>query len=263
METNIYNLIPILYDKYIVFMLVFTRISSMFATFTLFRRDYVSPRILIALTALLSLIVVILSPGKTVQLDPVSLQAIMLMVFQVFVGFVTGFILNIVFEIFSAVGQIIAMQIGISMASLIDPRFGSITVLSHLYVFTITIIFFLTDGHLYLIKIIMNSFTILPCDHAFLSTKFIPNLLNYSGIIFSQAALLSIIVIIAAMLSNLAMGVMSKFAPQFNIFSLGININLIVGLILVYITFDLYTMKGISIVHNGLVYLQHTIAKMR
>lgn len=262
MDMMTYNLLPILYDKLIIFMLIFTRISAMFSAFVVFRKDYVSPRILVSLSALLSFIVLLTVQTNNLQGDLMSLKIIVLMALQVFIGFITAFVVNVIFEIFSGVGQIIAIQIGISMASLVDPRFGSITVLAHLYVFVATIIFFMLDGHLQIIQLLMNSFIAIPCDQAFLPVKFIPNLLKYSGIIFSQAVLLSIVVIIATMLSNLCLGVMSKFAPQFNIFSIGININLVLGLILVYISFHMFTERGQAVIQDGLAFLKLTLAKM-
>ncbi len=68
--------------------------------------------------------------------DVFSFQMLLFVATQFFIGFVSGFIINIVFDVFLALGQVISLQIGLSMASLIDPRFGSITSLTQFYMLT-------------------------------------------------------------------------------------------------------------------------------
>lgn len=262
MNTNILNLLPYVYDKFILFILIFTRISALFSTFIVFRRDIVNARTLVSLAALLSVYVMMLKPMEAVHYDVFSLQMTMQLVFQSFVGFLAGFILNIVFEVFSALGQIVSMQIGLGMASLIDPKLGNITTLTHFYTFSIIVIFLLLNGHIFAIQTILDSFTVIPLNHMAMPSKLLSEILSYSSIIFSGSILLSITVVIVMLVTNFAIATMSKFAPQFNVFSIGINLSLVIGLICIYLTFDLYIDKATSLLEQGMNFLKISLVKM-
>jgi flagellar biosynthetic protein FliR len=258
---NIVSYIPIVYEKFGMFVLVFTRISALFATFILFRRDYVNARIIIALSGVLSLYVIIASQEVHITYGLYSINMISQIFFETFVGFISGFILNIVFEVFSAFGQIVSTQIGLGMASLMDPKLGSITTLTHFYSFSVSLLFLFLNGHLYIIGIILDSFTSIPVGKIFLPSKIISDVLSYSGVIFYGSVMLSITIVIVIMLTNFALAVMSKFAPQFNLFTIGINILLIIGLIYVYLTFDLFSEKASVLIQGSLDFLQSLIMR--
>lgn len=164
---------------------------------------------------------------------------------------------------FLAAGQIISTQVGLGMASLFDARMGSITALSQFYLFTALLMFLLLNGHLILIKMVLDSFTALPLNHTFSINQLITDIINYSAIIFSASLLLSIAIIIAILTANTTLAVMSRFAPQFSLFSVGVNITLIFGLICVYLTFGYYVDKGSVLLTNALEFVQQLIWKMK
>lgn len=257
---NLLNLIPSIYDRFFLFIIILTRISALFATFILFRRDLINPRVLISLSVILSIYVLMFYPNQHVAHDFFSIQMFIQMLYQFFIGFIAGFILNIVLEIFSGFGQIVSMQVGLGMASLFDPRLGNITPLTHFYTFSILLIFLLLNGHIFAIKTILDSFDVIPFNQILNPEHIISNVITYSSTIFSGSILLAIPIVIATLIMNFALAVMSKFSPQFNIFSIGINMQLILGLICVYLTFELFVNRGSSILEEGLNFLKHTMA---
>jgi flagellar biosynthetic protein FliR len=259
---EILNLIPVIYAKFVAFILIFMRIATMLWTFNIFRRELITGRIIFSLASVLSFYIVALN-NNVMNMDVFSLKMLISAFFQVFIGFLAGMILNIVFEVFLAIGQIISSQIGLGMASLYDLRFGSITTLSHFYMMVTTIIFLLLNGHLFIIQTIMSSFDVLPVDKTMLPQSLMSAVLSYSGTIFSGSIMLSITIIITILLTNTALAVMTKFAPQFNIFSVGINMTLIIGLITIYITFNMFIKEGNSILVESLNYLQTSLHKLK
>ena len=259
---NIIELIPTIYGKLIVFILVFARISALLSTFILFRRDYVNRRIIISLSGILAVYMLLFYDTTQVTYDVFSIQMIIQMMFQSFIGFVSGLILNIIFEIFMALGQVISMQIGLGMASLLDPRIGSITTLTRFYMYSIVILFLSLNGHLFVIKTLIDSFAVIPINHTINPSNFISAILNYSSVIFSGSVLLSITIIVAMMLTNFALALMTKFAPQFNIFSIGINLTLVLGLILIYFSFDMFVNRGGSYIEEGLTFFRSSLQKL-
>jgi flagellar biosynthetic protein FliR len=260
---NVIDLIPYLYERLILLILVFTRISAFFSCFVLFRRELVNARIIISLSAIISMYVLLFQQSTSVNYDVFSLRMLIQELFQFFVGFISGLILNIVFEVFTSLGQIISTQIGLSLASVLDPRFGNITSLTQFYMFSIMLVFLFLNGHLIVIKTLTDSFSVLPVGQYFIPNNMILSVLKYTSVIFSGAIMLSIAIIIAVLVVNFAMALMTKFAPQFNIFSIGINMTLILGLFCVYMTFNTFIDKGAMLVLDGLHFLQIALGKLK
>lgn len=259
---EIIGLLPAIYDRFIIFILVLTRISMMFATFSLFRREMITARILGVLSSILAVYILMLHPGIKLSFDIFSLQMLVLALCQAFLGFIAGFTVNIIFEIFLAFGQIVSTQVGISVSSLFDPRFGMITSLSNFYYISIALIFFALNGHLFMVKLIMNTFDVIPVDQVIFTKNLLVEVITYVGTIFSGGILASIAVIISMLLLNLTLAIMTKFAPQINFFSIGINMSLILGLYLLYLTYHVFLEMGIKQVHDGMAFIQHIFAKL-
>lgn len=234
---NTLGLLELIYSHFINFILIFTRIFVLFYTFSVFRREMATTRIMVSLAVILSLYVVMLADSRALNYELLSLQFFMRELVQVIIGFSAGLILNISFEIFSALGQIVSAQIGLSAASLFDPKFGMITTLSNFYIITATIIFFLMNGHLSIIEFVIKSFNTLPVDMLILNFK--ENIIfKYAGIIFTGSVVTSITLIAAIMMTNICLAIMSKFAPQFNLFSVGLNMSILVGLVCIFLTYQ-------------------------
>lgn len=256
---NTINFIPVIYEKLSIFILVSSRISALFFAFVLFRRDFVSSKIIIALVSILTFYVMMLHQDFAISKSVISFSIIPQIAFQFLIGFMAGLILNIVFEVAVCFGQIVSTQTGLSMASLIDPSFGNITSLTQFYTYLTIMIFLSLNGHLLMIKVIINSFSVISINENFIPLHLISTILDYSGVIFSGAVKLSFAVIISILLCNLALGVMVRFAPQFNFYSIGVNITLIFGLIFLYLMFYIFTNKISIVIDNGILFLKHAL----
>lgn len=258
---DIIQLVPQIYGKFIMFVLIFTRITSMLVTFVLFKRDLITGRMIMSLSAIISVYILLLYHQPVIQYDDSTITLLMHILFQGLIGILSGFILNIIFEIFLVTGQFISTQIGLSVASLIDQRFGYITSLSHFYVITTTLIFLYLNGHLYAIKTIAESFAIIPIDQVFIPKDIVAKLIAFTGSIFTCAASLSITIVVIVMLTNISLAVMTKFAPQFNLFSIGINMQMVMGLFFVYITYQLFVDSSTHIIGQSLQFFHDTLLK--
>lgn len=251
---EIIQLIPQIYEKFAMYVLIFTRIAAMLTTFVLLRRDLITGRVIIALSSILSIYVLLLYPSAQITYDVFSLQSLIHMLFQALLGLVAGIILNIIFNVFIGVGQIISTQIGLGMASLIDPRFGYITSLTHFYMITTTLLFLYLNGHLFAIKSIVDSFSIMPVNYEAMPSDLLHSVLIYAGIIFKGSVMLSITIVVVLLLTNIALAIMTKFAPQFNLFSIGINMELVLGLFCIYITYHLFVDSSMTLIRECLNY---------
>ena len=235
---TILDLIPNIYLHLSVYILIFTRISAFFATFILFHREHINARILIALSSVLSMITLFNVTSSYPSFEIVSVNMALNCLFEFLIGFLAGLILNILLDIFSSAGQIISTQIGLSFASVVDPSLGSMTSLSKFYAFFSMIFFFDLNGHLIVITTLLKSFDTIRLNSLALPTDIFKQIFAYSSVIFSGGVLLSIVIMVSTILVNISFAVMTRFAPQFNIFSIGITLTLIFGLVCICESFN-------------------------
>lgn len=244
------------YPKFSLFALIFTRMFAFFYTFSMFRREMASVRVLISLSFVLSFYVLILSKVTNISDDILSLGFFIHALVQFVLGFASGLIMNIILEVFSAVGQVVSTQIGLSAASLFDPKFGVITSFTHFYVMVGTIIFLEMNGHLLMIDTLVKSFSAIP--PGLLITQFYgSSIASFSSIIFSGSILVSITVIAAVLMTNITMAFISKFAPQFNLFSIGLNLSILIGLVCVTLSFQMFVDHGEVFINDVLLFFRH------
>ena len=229
--------IELIYKNVMQYLLIVTRIFAFLYIFSVFRREAATGKVVVLLSLLLWLFPTLLSYKNPSEVDLFSINFFIQVIIQIIIGFIGGTILNVLIEIFSAFGQIISTQIGFAAASLFDPRFGMITSLTHFYVLLSVLFFFLLNGHLIVISLIIKSFEYIPTNIVNLKVNFY-DVLNFFRVIFTGSIAIAIVFIIIIMATNISLAVMSKFAPQFNVFSVGFNITLIMGSILIYLTFN-------------------------
>lgn len=253
------SLIPSIYAKFLAYLLFFTRISALLTTFVLFRNNIITVRTVIALSSVLAVLAMMNYSAKPAAQDLFSLAMFIQLGMQAFIGVFGGIILNIVFETFVAIGQVASTQVGLSFASLVDPRFGYITSLGHFYLIAGTLIFLLMNGHLYMLRALIESFHAIPPDQLFLPADSLNQVVRYAAVIFSGSVLISISLLIVVLLMNISLSVMTKFAPQFNLFTIGINLQLILGLLVLYMTFNLFVQHGAVMLQEGVAFLYRTI----
>ena len=172
------------------------------------------------------------------QLEPLSLQALVIVAQQLFIGILLGFFLQMIFQVLVLAGQMIAMQMGLGFASMMDPTNGvNVAVVSSFYLMFTTALFIAFDGHLEMLRVLVESFYSVPV---------LPSLANGDGItiaivsqiswIFSSAMLIALPALTALLISNFAFGIMTRAAPQLNIFALGFPVALMFGLFLIWLT---------------------------
>lgn len=254
---EILKLLPLFYVKFTTFMLISARMGAFFYAFILFKHITASFKLITALTLIASFYVLMLT-NQNAHFDTLSMALLVNMIIQSLIGIVIAFILNTVFEVFLFAGQLISTQMGLSIAALIDPRYGMITSLSQFYLMTSMMLFFMLNGHVWMIKILIESFQVIGIgsfDPHFMLKKAI----SFTSIIFSSSLMLAIIVIIVNLLINISIALISKFSPQFNIFTIGIGIQLIMGFVLLLIIFQMQLNEGKGILLQGFDYVNNLL----
>lgn len=179
----------------------------------------------------------VLPPGPA-EIELFSLGSALIIMQQILIGVAIGTVSVFVMQTFVAAGQIIAMQTSLGFASMADPASGeSSPVIGQFYVLLVTLIFLILDGHLLMIEMIIRSFHTLPISmNGLLATDY-EKLAGWFALIFEASLSLSLASMVAMLLVNLSFGIMTKAAPQLNIFSLGFSVSMVFGIFVIWITF--------------------------
>jgi flagellar biosynthetic protein FliR len=212
------------------------RISAMFVAVPLFSLRAVPARVRLILSVAMTFVVMPLLPVFPAA-DMFSYEGIRVAIAQVMIGLSSGFIVQLVFAAVVFAGQGVALSMGLGFASMVDPQNGQqVPVVAQLYVITSTLIFLGLDGHLLLIKMLLDSFTSLPIGIDGITKTNIWALIAWSSRMFAGGLLLAMPVIVSLLLVNISFGVATRAAPQLNIFSVGFPVTLMLGIVLIWLT---------------------------
>lgn len=212
------------------------RISAMFVAVPLFSLRTVPARVRLILSVAITFVVMPLLPAFPV-IDMFSYEGIRVAIAQVMIGLSTGFIVQLVFAAIVFAGQGVALSMGLGFASMVDPQNGQqVPVIAQLYVITSTLIFLGLDGHLLLIKMLLDSFTSLPLGIDGITKTNIWDVIAWSSRMFAGGLLLAMPVIVSLLLVNIGFGIATRAAPQLNIFSVGFPVTLMLGIVLIWLT---------------------------
>lgn len=218
----------------------FIRIGAFFLAAPIFGTQLVSARIRVVLAMLLTMAIAPNLPAMP-TIDAVSVSAFLLVSQQILIGIALGFIMQLLLQVFVVGGQIIAMHMGLGFASMVDPSNGvTVTVLSQFHLILITLLFVTMDGHLVMIEVLAESFYAMPVGAEFISKDALMNIAGAGGWMFASALLLSLPAVASLMIVNMSLGVVTRAAPQLNIFSIGFPSMLILGLCIVWVTLSGY-----------------------
>jgi len=149
---------------------------------------------------------------------------------QILVGLAMGFSMRLVFTAIELAGDIMGMQMGLGFASFYDPvNATQAQVITQFLSILATLAFLSMNAHLYMLATLAESFHAFPVSAHIPSANAMHTLALWGGSIFENALRLSLPMIGALLLTNLALGILTRSAPQLNIFAIGFPITLAVG----------------------------------
>lgn len=214
----------------------FLRLSALFLAAPVFGAASVPVRVrIIMAVAITALVMPMLPPMPAV--DVLSAAGILLAAQQVVIGLTMGFIVQLIFGAAVIAGQTIAMTMGLGFALSVDPQNGvQVPTLSQFYVILATLIFVVVDAHLYLIEFLVQSFTLLPIGATIMRDTFALDVVMLGSGMFLNSLLLVMPAMTAVLLINIAFGVITRAAPQLNIFAVGFPITILAGFVFIFLS---------------------------
>jgi flagellar biosynthetic protein FliR len=215
----------------------FVRIAALLTVAPIFGTRSVPVRVRMGLALTLTLVIAPVVSTHLPDIELFSAQGVLVTAQQVLIGLSIGFAMRLLFTVLQVAGQLVAQLMGLGFAAMVDPQSGvQVPVVSQLYVIVATLAFLSLDGHLLLIRALADSFQVLQVASYGVGQDALWSLATQAGWVFSSALLIALPSMAALLVVNLAFGVMTRAAPQLNVFAVGFPVVLILGFVIMFIT---------------------------
>jgi flagellar biosynthetic protein FliR len=221
-----------------LFLLVLTRVGGAFSFAPVLSRSNVPLIARAGTSVLIAFVAVSVMPPSSFFVDlsfPAGVYVIMILR-EFIIGAVLGIVTTWFFQMILFSGDIIDMQAGLGMAKVFDP--GSRTQMSlfgSVFNFMLYFYYLATNSHLTFIKIMTDSFAVLPLGDGGFPDTLMPYILTLFVDIFILAVKLTLPIAIAELITQFAIGIMMKSVPQIQIMVLNIEVKVVVGIFLLFI----------------------------
>jgi len=217
-------------EQVILFMLLFTRLSGLFAFFPFFSHMRIPMSIKTAMVFFMTIFLFPLATLPDIEFSVVNL--VLALVSEIMLGFIAGLFLVIVFAMLQLAGMNISFVMGFTMASLLDPQTGtSSPMISTMLTMLALVILLAFNGHHLMILFIADSLEILPLG-GFYPTENIWTYLMYAVTnMFIFGFILSFPIVGLSLLADIVFGMLMKTMPSFNLLVVGFPIKIMVGFV--------------------------------
>lgn len=207
-----------------------TRVLGVIAAAPIYNHTAIPNQVKLGFGIMLTLIIVPTLPPLP-QFEIFSFQGLLILVQQLIIGLAIGFSMRLVFSAVEMAGQLIGMSMGLGFASFFDPQSqGQSTAVNQFLVLLAMLIFLSLDGHLLVVTAVANSFITMPI--ALGGAGINPmKIAMWGETIFSTGLLLAMPAVAALLITNMALGILTRTAPQLNLFGIGFPVTLSIGFV--------------------------------
>lgn len=228
-EFSIYHL------EYIL--LIFIRIASMIYLVPVFGSTGVPNKVKIGFSAVLAILL-----ATVIPYEPLPYISILgysgLVIKEVMIGLLIGFFMNICMTILSFAGQMIDQEIGFTMVSIFD-QFNKTqsTITANLYNILVLLIVVVSDLYYFIIDAMVDSFRYVPVGTSIYKMDAIYHIfLKFMKDFFLIGFQIALPIFASALLLSVILGILAKAAPQMNMFVVGIQLKVFLGLAVLFVT---------------------------
>ena len=237
------------------FMWPLTRILGVIASAPLLSHRSVPIRYRVTLGVFIALII---APSLPVfpNEDPLSWPGILILTQQFLIGISIGFVMQLIFTGFVLAGDLIGMTMGLGFASFYDPQSrGQSSVISQFLLQLISLLFLSHNLQLSLLKILIQSFTTIPIEVNSFDSGIFKKIAFFGSNIFMIGVQIAIPILTALLFTNIALGILTRAAPQLNLFGIGFPITMMIGYLMIGLILPYWTTPIFNIFESGFTML--------
>ena len=209
----------------------FLRVLALFTAAPVFSMRAIPLRTKIGLAFLVALCAQAALPAQPV-IDLNGRAALGAVLQQVGVGLAIGFAVRLVFTAVELAGEIIGLQMGLNFASFFDPTSNAqVSAVARFFGNIAMLLFIVINGHLMVLMAALESFERFPVDGHFMQAVAQMRLHELGAGLFASALWIALPMMALLLFVNLTLGIISRVAPQMNIFAVGFPVTLTVGML--------------------------------
>jgi flagellar biosynthetic protein FliR len=252
-------------DKLQLFLLVMLRASGLFLIAPLLSNRMFPSQVKIGMVVLMGIILV-----PTLQQTSIpavmSLSSLLTVAAkELLVGLSIGFVFSLLITGVQAAGDVVSYQIGFSMAQTIDPTSGTeITILGQFWVLLASVLFLALNGHHLIISAFKDSYDVIPAAQVSFNATAVDLIVTYSAYVFVIGLKIAAPVVVTLLLTDVAMGTLSRLMPTMNVFILGFGVKTGVGLAVTALSLPVFAYvleKSTTMLNNELARLLTSLGK--
>ncbi len=223
------------------FLLILVRISSFVSVAPFFGMQNTPGRLKVGLSVFISLLLFQIVPKESLGYTGIVGYSI-IVIKEGITGLLIGFAANICNSIILLAGNLIDINIGFSMATEYNPQMRTqASVTGNLYSYLVMLLLVVTNMHHYILRAISDSYQLIPVNgQVFLWDHLLEGMLNYMIDSFVIAFRITLPVFACIMILNCILGIMAKVSPQMNMFAVGMQLKVLFGLIVMFLTIGLF-----------------------
>ena len=220
-----------------LFLLIFVRVASFVYIAPFFSMSNTPSRVRVGLAFFISVLLYQTGPEQEVAYDTLTGYTIIVMK-EAVTGFLIGFGANLCTAVVSFAGQIADMEMGLSMASLFDPATKQQTTITGVYYNYMVLLLLMISGmHRYLLKALAETYELIPINGAvFHDDALLQALITFMGDYIIVGFRICLPIFAVMIILNAVLGILAKVSPQLNMFAVGIQMKVLVGFCVLFVT---------------------------
>ena len=219
------------------FILVFVRVVSFIFAAPFFNMTNTPGRVKVVFSMFFASILFHVLPKDYVIYETLGQYSVIVLK-EVLTGLIIGMGANLVTLIVNFAGHVADMETGLSMVTLMDPATrDSVTITGAYYNYTITLMMIISGMHRYLIEAFVETYTLIPINGAvFHANKLMNAMCSFMSDYIIIGFRICLPIFATMILLNAILGILAKVSPQMNMFAVGMQIKVLTGLGILFIT---------------------------
>jgi flagellar biosynthetic protein FliR len=237
-----------------------TRILGLMALAPLYNNGIIPARVKVGLSFLLAMIVAPSVPAIP-AMDPMSLPGLLILTQQLVIGLAMGLAMRMAFAGVELAGTITGLTMGLGFATFFDPQSqGQSSAVSQFFALLMIMVYLAANIHLLVLSTLVDSFVTMPISATPFEGDRLRMLVAWGGRIFSSGLQLSLPLVTALLITNLALGILTRAAPQLNLFGIGFPITMGAGFVMIAISLPYLTTPLLRLLEEGISAMQQLTA---
>lgn len=250
----------IMIADFVIWFLIFMRIFAAFLAAPVFNSASIPMLVKVFLSVFIAYIAFLSLDKSHIQVDTRFLALSLLAIKELITGLLMGFCVNLVFHGIAFAGMFIGQDMGLSMANVFNPTEGTdANVIGEVFNILAILLFFLIDGHHYIIRGVVSSLKVVPLGSYTLNSAVFDLFIKYTAAVFVIAVKIASPIMVSFFLVHLAEGIVARVIPQIQVFfvtqplMIGAGLLFIISLLPVYVFFIKYLLKSYEDLLFGLI----------